>query len=208
VSVCGLYVRYIEASLPPLCACALFLCRAVDVDMSHVVSGRGLHYKPQPQVWLADATHTFIFILCIARSTRHSESTQRECFCGVRTRSVCCTLHSLPTSSLNFKPAHVQIVPVRCAPHVVTVTAYGHLLLPNFKMAPLLNNNNTVTTAAWCVSARESRDLADMVCVHQRSTVAHWTMVNRNILLKNEISNNFTEISVIIFFKISTFSCK
>jgi len=27
---------------------------------------------------------------------------------------------------------------------------------------------------------RESRDLADMVCVHQRLIIAHWTMMVNN----------------------------
>jgi len=103
VSVCGLYlyVRYIEASLPlaryPLPARAL-LCRAVGI--SHVVSSRewarGLHYRPQP-TGLVGRRDPHIYFLFRVKHVAHSESTQRECFCGVCTRSVCCTLFQRPS---------------------------------------------------------------------------------------------------------------
>jgi len=153
VSVCGLYVyatlRLRYPATPSLRVPRALLCRAVG--MSHVVSSRewarGLHYRPQPQGWLADASNThlfFIFISCIARSTQR-EYTARVLLRCAHTQ---CMLHSLPmVISLNFKLAHVQIVPdaphddcALCATRSVTVTAQGHLPLPNFKMAPLLNN--------------------------------------------------------------------
>ena len=151
MSVCGLYMyatlRLRYPATPSLRVPRALLCRAVG--MSHVVSSRewarGLHYRPQPQGWLADATHTHLFFIsCIARSTQQ-EYTARVLLRCAHTQ---CMLHSLPTViSLNFKLAHVQIVPdaphddcALCATRSVTVTAQGHLPLPNFKMAPLLNN--------------------------------------------------------------------
>ena len=107
--------------------------------------------------WLADATHTFIFISCIARSTQR-EYTARVLLRCAHTQ---CMLHSLPTTtSLHFKLAHIQIVPD--APHddcaLCATRSYcycaGALAIAQFQKGPSAQLNNTVTTAAWCLSAR------------------------------------------------------